>query len=365
MWQEVKEFVKPHLRPADQILAPDGFQDALPNVSVYQSSYIHAVAQFDWLLLHKGMLDKIHRGFLKQSIAQFHPVFANSVFVVFAKRADVAKQPVDPIHLQVLLDQVNLYERLINAATQLTGTGWQKRVRNWLGISAEMQIAQLNAAVDCIDRIDRNTKQLHLASKRIERIESESKQPAGTGQFPEAIKQLQQQIEALQQQIAAQDIQQRTWVGHLPPIAQLSWAAFQIACRTACQTTYLGNDTLLCRVLGKYLLYADSQDRGIVPHLCSDGFWETWMTLAVARVLQPGWQCIDVGANHGYYTLLMADAIGASGRILALEPNPKLAALLQQTLDVNGFSSFTTVVAKAAIDQPGLPMQFVIPQGKP
>jgi FkbM family methyltransferase len=123
---------------------------------------------------------------------------------------------------------------------------------------------------------------------------------------------------------------------------------------------YLGDKTVLCRVLGKYLVYADAQETGITPHLAMDGYWESWITLVLARTVRPGWHCLDVGANHGYYTLVMADAAGPDGRVVPVEPTPRLVELLRQTLDVNGFPD-VEVVAKAASDSDGEALQLVIP----
>jgi FkbM family methyltransferase len=123
---------------------------------------------------------------------------------------------------------------------------------------------------------------------------------------------------------------------------------------------YLGEQTVLCRVLGKYLVYADAQETGITPHLAMDGYWESWITLVLARTVRPGWHCLDVGANHGYYTLVMADAAGPEGRVVPVEPTPRLVELLRQTLDVNGFQD-VEVVAKAATDSDGETLQLVIP----
>ena len=123
---------------------------------------------------------------------------------------------------------------------------------------------------------------------------------------------------------------------------------------------YLGDQMVLCRVLGKYLMYADSQETGITPHLAMDGYWESWITLALARTVRPGWHCLDVGANHGYYTLVMADGAGPEGRVTPVEPTPKLAELLRQTLDINGFP-YVDVLQKAASDADGETLQLVIP----
>jgi FkbM family methyltransferase len=138
-------------------------------------------------------------------------------------------------------------------------------------------------------------------------------------------------------------------------------ARLESVARQESRAVYLGDETVLCRVLGKYLVYADAQETGITPHLAMDGYWESWITVALARTLRPGWHCLDVGANHGYYTLIMADAVGQEGRVLPVEPTPRLADLLRQTLDVNGFPSMS-VVQKAASSTDGDTLRLVIPE---
>lgn len=41
------------------------------------------------------------------------------------------------------------------------------------------------------------------------------------------------------------------------------------------------------------------------------------------QFLQPGMVTIDVGAHHGFYTLLMAHRVGPKGRVIAIEPSPR------------------------------------------
>ncbi|HEY6187700.1 MAG TPA: FkbM family methyltransferase [Pyrinomonadaceae bacterium] len=133
--------------------------------------------------------------------------------------------------------------------------------------------------------------------------------------------------------------------------------------RQSCQTLYLGDKTALCRVLGKYIMFVDTEDIGITPHLCFNGFWESWITMALARTIERGWRSIDIGANHGYYTLIMADAAGPEGSVLAVEPNPRLADLLKRNIDVNGFPRSTTLLSKAISDESASRVRFVIPEG--
>ena len=46
---------------------------------------------------------------------------------------------------------------------------------------------------------------------------------------------------------------------------------------------------------------------------------------------------VDIGANHGYFTLLAASLVGPSGRVVAFEPNPRVFAQLRTHVDLNHF----------------------------
>jgi FkbM family methyltransferase len=150
----------------------------------------------------------------------------------------------------------------------------------------------------------------------------------------------------------------------LPSYLTEERSTLEMICRQHCQTARLGDHVLLCRVLGKYIVYADANDVGITPHFCLDGFWESWITIAMARVLKRGWYCVDVGANHGYYTLIMADAVESAGRVLAIEPNPQLTELLKLSLEVNGFHRNAGILQKAASDTDSRRTSLVVPQNR-
>jgi len=147
----------------------------------------------------------------------------------------------------------------------------------------------------------------------------------------------------------------------MPACVHSDRAALEDAARRGAQAVNMANGALLCRVLTKYLMFVDPDDLGVTPRLCLDGFWESWVTAAIARALRPGAFCVDVGANHGYYTLLMADAAGPHGRVLALEPNPTLAGLLALTLEVNGFERRALIAQQAATDGAMPTARLVIP----
>lgn len=55
----------------------------------------------------------------------------------------------------------------------------------------------------------------------------------------------------------------------------------------------------------------------------------------IRRFCRPGDTVVDVGANIGEWTLQMADAVGLSGRVIAIEPIPHLAEALQKSALAN------------------------------
>jgi FkbM family methyltransferase len=54
-----------------------------------------------------------------------------------------------------------------------------------------------------------------------------------------------------------------------------------------------------------------------------------------------------VGANWGYFTLVAASAVGPAGRVVALEPEPRLFAALEHNVRLNGFEHVTTAAVAA------------------
>jgi FkbM family methyltransferase len=68
----------------------------------------------------------------------------------------------------------------------------------------------------------------------------------------------------------------------------------------------------------------------------------------VRRLLGRGMHVIDIGANHGVYTLSMAKAVGGEGRVWAFEPARDTAALLGASVARNGFAHVQVIHAALA-----------------
>jgi len=117
--------------------------------------------------------------------------------------------------------------------------------------------------------------------------------------------------------------------------------------RLLAETIYLGDRRALCRVMGRYKMFVQTDDVGFASHAMMEGLWEPWITTFMARTLRPGMWVADIGANHGYYTLLMADTVGKAGRVLAVEPNSSTMELLARTIEINGFLHRVDLVSSA------------------
>jgi FkbM family methyltransferase len=118
----------------------------------------------------------------------------------------------------------------------------------------------------------------------------------------------------------------------LPP------SEFRDAVRSLCKTALMTDDMVLCRTLGRYKMFVDKADLGFSSHIILDGFWQVWATRAILKTVREGMSVVDAGANVGYYTLLLADLVGKSGHVHAIEPNPRALRLLQQSVSMNGFA---------------------------
>lgn len=123
----------------------------------------------------------------------------------------------------------------------------------------------------------------------------------------------------------------------------------------------LPDGRVLCRVLGELKMYVDPLDRDIAPHLMLDGIWEPRTTEAIVDRIRPGMTCADVGANLGYFALLMAACTGAEGHVLAFEPNPAVAAHLAGSVAVNGFADRVTLHPTVLAEEAGRAVELFVP----
>ena len=77
-------------------------------------------------------------------------------------------------------------------------------------------------------------------------------------------------------------------------------------------------------------------DRTLYLWMHRRGYMGAAERIVLGKLVKPGMTAIDVGANLGLYTLLLAQLVGAQGRVISFEPDPDLFSLLRENCSVNG-----------------------------
>jgi FkbM family methyltransferase len=124
------------------------------------------------------------------------------------------------------------------------------------------------------------------------------------------------------------------------------------------QTIYLGDHEALTRLHTGHRIYVDTRDVNISSHLMLEGRWESWIEQVLMPAIKPGMRFVDVGANFGYYTLLGAEMVGASGHVYSFEANPLMIQKLAKSVAVNGFKQRITLFNVAVHDESS-PMEII------
>src|SRR5215208_3730214 len=88
--------------------------------------------------------------------------------------------------------------------------------------------------------------------------------------------------------------------------------------------------------------------RNVLPFWYHLGVYEPETSRFLAAHLGPGDVFWDLGANAGYHTLMGARAVGAGGRVIAVEPDPATCEILCEQLALNGIGHCTVVQAAVA-----------------
>jgi FkbM family methyltransferase len=78
------------------------------------------------------------------------------------------------------------------------------------------------------------------------------------------------------------------------------------------------------------------------------GSYEPQLTLLLRALTPRGGVALDLGANWGYFSLLLAALVGEEGRVVSLEPEPRLFQRLQTDVAANALSWVESLEAAAA-----------------
>lgn len=104
----------------------------------------------------------------------------------------------------------------------------------------------------------------------------------------------------------------------------------------------------LVRTPAGWLVVPGEDERLLMAMVDSGGVLERGTTAVLAALLRPGDTMVDVGAHVGTMTLPAARAVGPDGRVIAIEPGPRAAALLRRSLHINSLAGQVSVHVCAA-----------------
>lgn len=81
----------------------------------------------------------------------------------------------------------------------------------------------------------------------------------------------------------------------------------------------------------------------------------------VERFLEPGMTVLDIGAHHGFYSLLASVKVGSVGRVIAFEPSPREREKLLRNLALNSYTNVQ--VEDCALAETGGQQELVVVGG--
>lgn len=94
MWEETANFINAHLDQNDTIAGPSEFNETVgpiytDTIIKYNNGLLFVGSrpiEIDWFILHKGKINNVDLPLLIKLCMSYDPVFANGVFVIFAKK---------------------------------------------------------------------------------------------------------------------------------------------------------------------------------------------------------------------------------------------------------------------------------------
>lgn len=122
---------------------------------------------------------------------------------------------------------------------------------------------------------------------------------------------------------------------------------------------YLGQNRGLVKLHNGSKLFVSTEDVGVAAHLISAGYWELWIEKVVTQLVNPNDVIIEVGANNGYYTILMSSLVGDQGKVYSFEGNPGLAKLVSDSIGFNGLSGRAKLQNSLVSDVSGQKLKFL------
>jgi len=101
--------------------------------------------------------------------------------------------------------------------------------------------------------------------------------------------------------------------------------------------------------IGNNTIYLDSNDS---LGLSMNTNFEPAETELIRKTVKEGDIVLDIGANIGVYTVMIAEIVGEKGKVYAFEPDPTNFAILKKNVEINGYKN-VILIDKAVSSKKG------------
>lgn len=120
-----------------------------------------------------------------------------------------------------------------------------------------------------------------------------------------------------------------------PHLARLTWLRALVG--RLDRRVMPGEEVLVTTAAG-WDMWLDPADQAVARCIIATGEWQPAEADLIRTLVREGDTAIDVGANVGYMTGVLASAVGASGRVIAFEPEQRNHGLVERTVAFNAWS---------------------------
>lgn len=133
-------------------------------------------------------------------------------------------------------------------------------------------------------------------------------------------------------------------------------------------TTFIGRGVALTYLADETPVYVNSYDFGGPANLINGGKYEQDNADVILSFVRDDTVFLDIGANLGFFSLLVAKRVWRFGKVFAFEPHPQLVRLLCASAYLNGLSSFdgrtgVIVVKNFGVSNRSDTVTFTYPEG--